>query len=163
TVCFILKCCIDNLKARMNFPTTLQAIRNMVRKHPKAHAKLVEDKANGPAIISMLKNEIGGMIPVNPQGGKVARVNAVSPYIESGNVYLPRQAPWVHDFVEECASFPNGKNDDQTDAMSQALNRFIYYHANEKFVLSEPVTLEEKVHRHIIRLSRGRRKGGQLQ
>ena len=38
---------IDNLKARMNFPTTLQAIRNMVRKHPKAHAKLVEDKANG--------------------------------------------------------------------------------------------------------------------
>ncbi|PFT73134.1 terminase, partial [Bacillus thuringiensis] len=114
---------IDNLKARMNFPTTLQAIRNMVRKHPKAHAKLVEDKANGPAIISMLKNEIGGMIPVNPQGGKVARVNAVSPYIESGNVYVPRQAPWVHDFVEECASFPNGKNDDQTDAMSQALNR----------------------------------------
>ena len=100
---------IDNLKARMNFPTTLQAIRNMVRKHPKAHAKLVEDKANEPAIISMLKNEIGGMIPVNPQGGKVARVNAVSPYIESGNVYLPRQAPWVHDFVEECASFPNGK------------------------------------------------------
>ena len=100
---------IDNLKARMNFPTTLQAIRNMVRKHPKAHAKLVEDKANGPAIISMLKNEIGGMIPVNPQGGKVARVNAVSPYIESGNVYLPRQASWVHDFVEECASFQNGK------------------------------------------------------
>ncbi|EJR01712.1 hypothetical protein II5_04509 [Bacillus cereus MSX-A1] len=154
---------IDNLKARMNFPTTLQAIRNMVRKYPKAHAKLVEDKANGPAIISMLKNEIGGMIPVNPQGGKVARVNAVSPYIESGNVYLPRQAPWVHNFVEECASFPQGKNDDQVDAMSQALNRFIYYHANEKFIPKEPVTLEEKVHRHIIRLSRGRRKGGQLQ
>ncbi|MCQ6344345.1 phage terminase large subunit, partial [Bacillus cereus] len=75
------------------------AIRNMVRKHPKVHAKLVEDKANGPANISMLKNEIGGMIPVNPQGGKVARVNAVSPFIESGNVYLPSQAPWVHDFV----------------------------------------------------------------
>ena len=28
--------------------------------------------------------------------------------------------------------------------MSQALNRFIYYHANEKFIPSEPVTLEEK-------------------
>ena len=55
------------------------------------------------------------------------------------------------------------KNDDQVDAMSQALNRFIYYHAKEKFIPKEPVTLEEKVHRHIIRLSRGRRKGGQLQ
>ena len=72
----------------------------------------MEDKANEPAIISMLKNEIGGMIPVNPQGRKVARVNAVSPYIESGNVYLPRQAPWVHDFVEECF-FSKWKNDDR--------------------------------------------------
>ena len=119
---------IDNLKARMNFPTTLTAIRNMVNKHPDAHAKLVEDKANGPAIVSMLTHEIGGIIPVNPQGGKVARVNAVSPYIESGNVYLPRQAEWVHDLVEEAASFPKGKNDDQVDAMSQALNRFIYFY-----------------------------------
>ncbi|MFY0760199.1 phage terminase large subunit [Metabacillus dongyingensis] len=119
---------IDNLKARMNFPTTLTAIRNMIRKHPDAHAKLVEDKANGPAIISMLSLEIGGIIAVNPQGGKVARVNAVSPYIESGNVYLPRQAEWVHDFVEEAASFPKGKNDDQVDSMSQALNRFIYFY-----------------------------------
>jgi predicted phage terminase large subunit-like protein len=120
---------IDNLKARLNFPATLQAIRNMVRKHPDCHLKIVEDKANGPAIISMLHKEIGGMVPVNPEGGKVARVNAVSPYIESGNVWLPRQAEWVHDFVEECASFPKGKNDDQVDAMSQALNRFIYHYA----------------------------------
>ena len=119
----------DRVKARMNFPTTLQTIVNMLKKHPNAHARLVEDKANGPAIISMLQNKIGGMIPINPQGGKVARVNAVSPYIEAGNVYLPRQAEWVHDFVEECAAFPKGKNDDDVDAMSQALNRLYYYYA----------------------------------
>jgi predicted phage terminase large subunit-like protein len=120
---------IDNLKARLNFPATLQAIRNMLNKHKGIAGKYVEDKANGPAIISMLNREIGGFIKVNPQGGKVARVNAVSPYIESGNVYLPRNAEWVHDFVEEAASFPKGKNDDQVDAMSQALNRFIYHSA----------------------------------
>lgn len=121
---------IDNLKARMNFPTTLQAIRNMKKKHPQASTILVEDKANGPAIISMLHKEMGGIIPVKPEGGKVARVNAVSPHIESGNVFLPRNVDWIHDFVEECASFPKGKNDDQVDAMSQALNRFIYYYAD---------------------------------
>jgi predicted phage terminase large subunit-like protein len=81
---------IDNVKARLNFPATLQAIRNMLKKHPGIAGKYVEDKANGPAIISMLNREIGGFIKVNPQGGKVARVNAVSPYIESGNVFLPR-------------------------------------------------------------------------
>jgi predicted phage terminase large subunit-like protein len=121
---------IDAMKARMNFPTTLQAIRNMAKKHPNAITRLVEDKANGSAIIAMLHHEIGGMIPVNPEGGKVARVNAVSPYIESGNVYLPRNAEWIHDFVEECAAFPRGKHDDSVDAMSQALNRFIYYYAD---------------------------------
>lgn len=119
----------DRVKARMNFPTTLQAIRNMAKMHPNATARLVEDKANGPAIISMLQSEIGGMIAINPQGGKVARVNAVSPYIEAGNVYLPRNADWIHDFVEECASFPKGKNDDDVDAMSQALNRLYYFYA----------------------------------
>ncbi|MBS4200286.1 phage terminase large subunit [Bacillus sp. FJAT-49732] len=120
----------DRVKARMNFPTTLQAIMNMKKKHPNVSAILVEDKANGPAIISMLQNKIGGIIGINPQGGKVARVNAVSPYIEAGNVFIPRHAEWVHDFVEECASFPNGKNDDDVDSMSQALNRLYYFYAD---------------------------------
>jgi predicted phage terminase large subunit-like protein len=120
---------IDRVNARMNFPTTLQSIRNVITKHPDAALKLVEDKANGSAIIAMLQREIGGIVAVNPEGGKIARVNAVSPHIEAGNVWLPRNAEWVHDFVEECASFPNGKNDDDVDAMSQALNRFIYFGA----------------------------------
>ena len=41
--------------------------------------------------------------------------------MESGNVYIPRSAPWVGDFIEECASFPNAAHDDQVDAMTQAL------------------------------------------
>jgi predicted phage terminase large subunit-like protein len=118
---------IDQVRARMNFPATIQTIRNVVKKHPDSTWKLIEDKANGSAIIATLHREIGGIIAVNPEGGKVARVNAVSAYIESGNVYLPRNAEWVHDFVEEAASFPKGKHDDQIDAMSQALNRFIYF------------------------------------
>ena len=45
--------------------------------------------------------------------------------IASGNVYLPHPAfaPWVNGFIEECSSFPNGRNDDDVDAMSQALAR----------------------------------------
>ena len=47
---------------------------------------------------------------MNPEGGKVARAAAVSPLIEASNVYLPHPdyAPWVGDFIEECAAFPNG-------------------------------------------------------
>ena len=78
-------------------------------------AKLIEDKANGSAVIQMLPHEMAGLIAVNPEGGKVARAAAVSPLIEAGNVYLPHPqfAPWVDEFIEECAAFPNGAHDDQ--------------------------------------------------
>jgi len=74
----------------------------------------------------MLQYEIAGILPVNPEGGKVARAAAVSPLVEAGNVYLPHpdSAPWVKDFIEECAAFPNGAHDDQVDAMTQALLRW---------------------------------------
>lgn len=112
---------IDRLKARMDFVDTLTAIRNMQYKH-NADLILIEDKANGSAIINMLKQEFMNILAVNPEGGKVARVNAVAPILEAGNVYLLR-AEWNNDFIEECASFPNGKHDDEVDAMSQALNK----------------------------------------
>jgi predicted phage terminase large subunit-like protein len=114
---------LDQVRAKMDLPATLQAIRSFSNKHPKARLKLVEDKANGPAVISMLKREITGLVPVNPEGGKIVRAQAVSPDVEAGNVYIPENAPWVSDFVEECTAFPNGKHDDQVDCASQALNR----------------------------------------
>ncbi|MDE3196541.1 MAG: phage terminase large subunit [Acidobacteriota bacterium] len=63
---------------------------------------------------------------MNPEGGKIARAAAVSPFIEAGNIYLPHSLwqPWVNDFIEECAAFPNGAHDDQVDAMTQALLRW---------------------------------------
>jgi predicted phage terminase large subunit-like protein len=116
---------LDNDTRRMDFPKTVQAIRDIRARYPNVRQILIEDKANGSAIISTLRHEIPGIIPILPQGGKVSRVNAVSHAIESHNVWLPRIAPWVDEFIEECAAFPTGKHDDQVDAMSQALNRML--------------------------------------
>lgn len=117
---------LDQVRGKLSFTATLSAVRTLSAKYPLAKAKLVEDKANGTAIIDTLSKEITGMIPVQPEGGKVARVTAVAPEIEAGNVYLPHPqlAAWVHDFIEESAAFPNGAHDDQVDGMSQALLRF---------------------------------------
>jgi len=116
---------LDQVRARLGFPATLGAIRTLAAKWPHAAAKLVEDKANGPAVIASLQHEVSGIIAVSPEGGKVARAQAVSPTIEAGNVYLPSPAlhPWVEDFIEECTAFPTGAHDDQVDAMTQALRR----------------------------------------
>jgi predicted phage terminase large subunit-like protein len=117
---------LDQVKARLDFPNTLEAVRRLSSSWPEAHSKLVEDKANGSAVIATLKHEISGLIAVNPEGGKESRASAVSPQVESGNVYLPHPslAPWVNGFIDECASFPNGAHDDQVDSMSQALLRW---------------------------------------
>ncbi|MGY4689333.1 phage terminase large subunit [Salibacterium sp. K-3] len=116
---------LDQVRAKMSLPDTMQAIRNLSSKWPAAKTKLVEDKANGTAVIQMLKREIPGLIPVNPEGGKEVRAQAVTAEIEAGNVFIPDPslAKWVNDFVEEASAFPNASHDDQVDAMTQALNR----------------------------------------
>jgi predicted phage terminase large subunit-like protein len=106
------------------FVETLAAMRRMAERVP-CPEKLVEDKANGPAVIDTLKNEIPGLIPVTPSGGKWSRVAAISGYVEAGNVHLPNPDlfPWVWDLLAEFAAGQAAKHDDDTDAMSQALKR----------------------------------------
>ncbi len=114
---------IDRVHDHMGITDTMQAIRTLSCKYPTARAKLIEDKANGPAVIELLRKEIPGIIPVNPQGGKVVRAQAIAPYAEAGNIFLPHpeRAPWVHDMLEEIAAFPNGAHDDDVDAMTQGI------------------------------------------
>jgi predicted phage terminase large subunit-like protein len=116
---------LDQIRARLDFPSTIRAVRTLSGKYPTSYTKLIEDKANGPAVIATLKNEISGLIAVEPNGGKEARANAVSPEVEAGNVYLPDPilVPWIHDYIEEFANFPNAAHDDQVDATTQALIR----------------------------------------
>ncbi|MEK4085621.1 phage terminase large subunit [Psychrobacillus sp. FSL K6-1415] len=117
---------------RMGFAETMKAIRAMSDKWPNARSKYIEDKANGTAIIEMLKDEISGIVPVNPDGGKEARANAVSPLFEAGNVYLPHpnMCAWVEDLIEELVSFPNAAHDDLVDMTTQALNQLYSNNAN---------------------------------
>lgn len=114
---------IDRDHDRMDLPDTIAAIRRMSQKYPKAISKYIEDKANGPAVIQMLKNELTGMIPVEPEGGKETRAYAITPLFEAGNVYFPHPLykPWIDEVIEELKAFPNGMYDDDVDAMTQAL------------------------------------------
>ena len=37
-------------------------------------------------------------------------------------MFLPREAPWLEEFLNEVRRFPNGAHDDRIDAMSQFLD-----------------------------------------
>jgi predicted phage terminase large subunit-like protein len=117
---------LDYVCERMGITGTMDAIRHWTGKWPKAIAKLIEDKANGPAVIQMLRREVAGLIPVEPEGGKVSRAYAAAPEVESGNVYLPHPhvAAWVAGFINNAAAFPNAAHDDDVDAFTQAIIRW---------------------------------------
>ena len=119
---------LDQVKDRMDIVRTMDEIMQLSARYPKARLKLIEDKANGPAVIQMLKRRLSGLVAVNPEGGKVARASAVAPEVEGGNVYLPHPAiaPWVNEYIQTFAAFPKVANDDEVDATSQALNRLMY-------------------------------------
>lgn len=114
---------VDRVKEHLGFTETLNVIRQLRNKYDKCSAVLIEDKANGSAIIEVLQREFSGVVPINPEGGKIARANAVSPSFESGNVYLPQTAKWLYDYETELISFPNAEHDDDVDCTTQALNR----------------------------------------
>jgi predicted phage terminase large subunit-like protein len=119
---------LDLVNEHLDLPGTMSAIETYAEKWPKALKKYIEDKANGPAVIQMLKRKLSGMLEVQPEGGKEARVSAVSPSIQSGNVYIPHPHlyNWVNEFLNQCSAFPNGVHDDMVDMTSQALNKLIY-------------------------------------
>ena len=116
---------LDQVRGRMDFVRTREAFEALAAKWPQVHRKLVEDKANGPAIISALKERVAGIVPVTPRESKEARAFAVTTFFEAGNVYLPPPDlyPWVKtELIPELLSFPAAAHDDQVDSLSQALN-----------------------------------------
>lgn len=123
---------IDLIKKRMDFPATIDAIRTINEKYSDRHCILIEDKANGPAIISSLRHEISGIVAVTPKDSKIGRANACTGIVEAGNVYLPQYAAFTDDFVEEFASFPNGAHDDMVDSATQFFNKFMFRDATYK-------------------------------
>ena len=130
---------LDQVRGRMSFTETLNAMRDLSAKWPQTTRKLVEDKANGTAVIEVLRKEIPGIVPVEPFGGKVVRAHATTAVAEAGNIYIPAAsiAPWVGDFVEEMASFPSGAHDDQVDCYSQAN---AYYNESTAFDITSLIT-----------------------
>jgi predicted phage terminase large subunit-like protein len=116
---------LDQVRGRMGFVRTCQEVERLAAKWPAAYEKLVEDKANGPAVIDTLRKRLPGIIPIEPEGSKLARAHVVTAMLEAGNVRFPdpRQHPWVGELESELLSFPVGLHDDQVDALTQALRR----------------------------------------
>lgn len=106
---------LDQVRGQWDFVKTREMFLILAQKWPKALRKLVEDKANGSAIISELQKTVSGIVPITPKESKEARASAITPFFEAGNVYLPdpKKISWMGAFEAELLNFPAGAHDDQ--------------------------------------------------
>lgn len=125
---------LDMVRDRMDFVKTLKVFINFANKHKNCNCWLVEDKANGTAIISTLKKHISGIIPITPKESKQERAYAITPYLEAGNIFFPKNQKFTKDLEEEMLQFPAGAHDDTIDSMTQALN---YFRTKKRVQMSE--------------------------
>lgn len=113
---------IDQMKLRTGFWGGLEVIKNMRKKWPTINQVIVEDKANGTAIIETLQKAMTGVLPINPRGGKESRANAAEPLYRA-NCWFPADeiAPWMDEYISSHLAFPVGEHDDEVDASTQAV------------------------------------------
>lgn len=114
---------LDRFYAQVDYVDAEKAVLMMMAKWNTTHGVLIEDKANGSAIMSRLKH-IPNLISIQPSGGKFSRAySATAPY-DGGKIYHPnpRLYPWVREYERNLKHFPKAEHDDDVDATSQYIN-----------------------------------------
>ena len=115
---------LDAVKERLEFPDLKRkALEQYTYWNPET--VIIEAKASGLPLTYELRKMGIPVVNFTPSKGndKHARVNAVAPLFESGQIWAPDQK-FAEEVVEECAAFPYGDNDDLVDSMTQAVMRF---------------------------------------
>jgi phage terminase large subunit-like protein len=143
----------------------------MCKKFPEIDVIYIEDKANGPGIVSVLRkwrrklgideHDFPSVYPLNPEGGKYSRAQTASPFQREGKCFIPCEKDahrfsspddfewdgadisYCQAFKHELGTFPFGANDDLVDAHTQSINKNIPL-----------LTGEEKAEKRVERFTR---------
>lgn len=122
---------LDQLRGKWEAPELLIQARAFWKKHKAVtgmgnlRAIKCEDKVSGTGLIQTLRREGIPILPIQRNVDKLTRAMDVAPMIESGNVLLPEDAPWLSDYLAEFSQFPNGAHDDQVDPTMDAIDDMI--------------------------------------
>lgn len=113
---------IDRFHERATFTQSVTAILRFAAKWPQTSRIYVEKKANGAAMLNTLRKRAALVRPVTPDGSKEVRALAAQPTVDEGNVAV-LDTVYTESMFQEFRDFPFGKNDDDVDAFTQAINQ----------------------------------------
>jgi len=112
---------LEVVRKKLEYPALKAEVKRLYERDVPRYI-LVEDKASGQQLLQDYGAQIGvPMLGQKPESNKVVRLSVVTDVIETGKVWLPEDASWLETLREELRVFPNGKNDDQVDSISQFL------------------------------------------
>jgi len=113
---------IHQFRDRLEYPDLLRTVKLLAERF-SPDLVLIEYQASGRSLVQDLYNNT--RLPIKAvkttRESKQIRAGLVTPLIETGRAFLPRNARWVSDFLYELTVFPAGNYSDQVDALSQAL------------------------------------------
>lgn len=137
------------VRKHLDLPDTLDKIIQLCKRFPEIDIIYIEDKANGPGAVSILRKwrrklgiaeqDFPSIYPIQPEGGKYARAQAASPMQRDGRCYLPcekdahrfsseedfewegEKRSYVICYKHEFATFPYAAHDDMVDAHTQQI------------------------------------------
>lgn len=119
---------LDQIRGKWEAPELLTQAKAFWAKHKaEGNGTLrsfnVEDKASGTGLIQSM---VGiPVIGIPRSVDKITRAMDAIPLIQSGNVLLPEDAPWLSDYLSEFAAFPKGAHDDQIDPTMDAIGAIL--------------------------------------
>lgn len=145
---------VDQIRGRWEAPELTQQARAFWAKHAgpqppgvargQLRALYCEDKASGTGLIQALRREGIPILPVQRHADKFSRGNDAAPFVESGNVLLPQDAPWLSDWLSEYEAFPTGMHDDQMDPFFDAVTLVQQVPDVKKNTSVQPIAISNK-------------------
>ena len=111
---------LEVVRDRLLYPDLKAQAISQAKKH-RPNIILIEEAGIGRALIKDLKAAGLPAVGVIPEGDKLTRVSLQLEKFTNGQVFFPKEAPWLVDLENELFAFPNGRYDDQVDAIVQAL------------------------------------------
>jgi predicted phage terminase large subunit-like protein len=114
----------DGMRKRMEFPDQRRYIISRMREERNTvHG--IEQALHGQAFLQELRRQervfARAVTGVRVTADKFTRALAWAARAEDGKVVMVR-GPWIEEFLEEVTAFPNGRHDDQIDAVSLAVS-----------------------------------------
>lgn len=99
---------------------------------------IVEDTSSGVSLIPLLRERTNlSVVGRHPKDSKEARMARHVGRFEAGRMLLPGEALWLADFEDELLAFPNGRYDDQVDALMLYLD---WFSENETWLAPRVIT-----------------------